>query len=129
MTFLKLLRFTMLGVLCCFSLTVFSQEELKSKIVDFGTLMPIESASIYVQNTAIGTVSNADGKFAIRIPVEYAKDTLIISSIGYKSFKIPVNEFDNAQEVFLEDDVATLDEVVLVVETRPKTGNDIVLRA
>lgn len=129
MTFQKLFRFTMLCALCCFSLSVFSQEELKSKIIDFGTLMPIESASIYVQNTAIGTVSNADGKFAIRIPLEYVKDTLIISSIGYKSFKIPVNEFDNSQDVYLEDDVATLDEVVLVVETRPKTGNDIVLRA
>ncbi len=112
-----------------FSLTSFGQTELKNKIVDFATLMPLESASIYVQNTTIGTVSNADGKFVLLVPQEYEKDTLVISSIGYKTFKTPVNEFDNDFEVYLEEDIASLDEVLLVAETRPKTGNDIVLKA
>ncbi|MGS2724980.1 carboxypeptidase-like regulatory domain-containing protein [Psychroserpens sp. BH13MA-6] len=107
----------------------FSQTEVKNKILDFGTLMPIESASIYVKNTTIGTVSNADGKFVLQVPAEFTTDTLIISSIGYKSYKIPVNEFDNSIDVYLEEDVASLDEIVLIAETRPKTGNDIVLKA
>jgi hypothetical protein len=106
-----------------------SQTEVKNKIIDFATLMPIESASIYVKNTTIGTVSNSDGKFALQVPIEFANDTLIISSIGYKSFKIPVNEFDNTAEIYLEEDVASLDEIVLIAETRPKTGNEIVLKA
>ena len=83
--------------LFCFS--VCSQTELKNKIVDFGTLLPIESASIYVKNTTIGTVSNSDGKFVLLVPNEFKNDTLIISSIGYKSFKTPVNEFDNSLEI------------------------------
>src|SRR5690606_36560614 len=112
----------------CF-LSVFSQKELKNKIVDFGTLLPIESASIYIQNTTVGTVSNADGKFVLVVPETFEKDTLIISSIGYKSFKVPVDEFDNSEEIYLEEDIASLDEVVLVAENRPETGNDIVLRA
>ncbi|WP_460218096.1 carboxypeptidase-like regulatory domain-containing protein [Psychroserpens sp. MEBiC05023] len=111
------------------SLFGFAQIEVKNKIVDFGTLMPIESASIYVKNTTIGTVSNSDGKFALQVSQEFAKDTLIISSIGYKSFKIPVGEFDNSEEVYLEEDIASLDEILLIAETRPTTGNDIVLRA
>ena len=86
--------------LFCFS--VFSQTELKNKIVDFGTLLPIESASIYVKNTTIGTLSNSDGKFVLLVPNEFKNDTLIISSIGYKSFKTPVNEFDNSLEIYLE---------------------------
>lgn len=107
----------------------FSQTEVKNKIVDFSTLMPIESASIYVQNTTIGTVSNSDGKFVLQVPKEFSKDTLIISSIGFKSFKVAVNEFNNEEEVYLEEDVASLDEILLIAETRPKTGNDIVLKA
>lgn len=107
----------------------YSQLEVKNKITDFATLMPIESASIYVKNTTIGTVSNADGKFVLQVPQEFITDTLIISSIGYKSYKIPVNEFDNNEEIYLEEDVASLDEILLVAETRPKTGNDIVLKA
>ncbi|HKK11469.1 MAG TPA: carboxypeptidase-like regulatory domain-containing protein, partial [Flavobacteriaceae bacterium] len=98
-------------------------------IIDQGTLMPLENASIYIQNTTIGTISNSDGKFLLVVPNEYAKDTLVISSIGYKSFKTPVNEFDSEEEIVLEEDVASLDEVVLIAETRPKTGNDIVLKA
>ncbi|MEM6517307.1 MAG: carboxypeptidase-like regulatory domain-containing protein [Bacteroidota bacterium] len=117
--------------ICIFVLPFFgsSQIELKNKIVDFATLVPIESASIYVKQTTTGTVSNADGKFVLQVPEDYANDTLVISSIGYKSYKIPVNEFDNSFEIYLEEDIASLDEIVLVAETRPKTGNDIVLKA
>ena len=100
--------------------TAYSQTEVKSKIVDFSTLIPIESASIYVKNTTIGTVSNSDGKFLLQVPKEFAQDTLIISSIGYKSFKTPVNEFDNTTDIYLEEDVASLDEIVLIAETRSK---------
>lgn len=109
--------------------SVFSQTELKNKISDFSTLLPIESASIYIQNTTIGTVSNVDGKFVLLVPMEFESDTLIISSIGYKSFKTPINEFDNSVEIYLEEDIAALDEVLVVAEPRPETGNDIVLRA
>ena len=111
------------------SFSIYSQKELKSKIVDFGTMMPIESASIYVMNTTIGTVSNSDGKFVLLVPNEFVNDTLVISSIGYKSFKSLVKDFDNTIDIFLEEDVASLDEIVLVAETRPKTGNDIMLKA
>jgi len=115
--------------LFAFALNLAAQTEIKSKIVDFQTFLPIESASIYVQNTTIGTVSNSDGKFVLLVPREMASDTLVISSIGYKSFKSAVGDFDATMDVFLEEDIASLDEVVLVASTRPKTGNDIVLRA
>lgn len=116
-------------VLIISTTTAFSQTELKNKILDFATLIPLESASIYVKNTTIGTVSNADGRFVLQVPDEFVNDTLIISSIGYKSYKIPVGEFDNSSEVYLEEDIASLDEILLVAENRPTTGNEIVVRA
>ena len=125
-TFIKI-RITIL--FCLLSFFASSQIELKNKIVDFSTLRPIESASIYVKQTTTGTVSNADGKFVLQVSEDYAKDTLVISSIGYKSFKVPVDEFDNSFEIYLEEDVASLDEIILIAETRPETGNDIVLKA
>ena len=97
-----------------FASSAIAQIELKNKILDFATLMPLENASIYIENTTIGTISNSDGKFLLVVNNEYAKDTLVISSIGYKSFKTPVDEFDNQVEIYLEEDVASLDEVVLV---------------
>ncbi len=106
-----------------------AQTELKNKVVDFMSMMPIENASVYVQNTTIGTITNADGKFVLLVPKEFEKDTLIISSIGFKSFKSTIDLFDNGFDVFLEEDIASLDEILIVAENRPKTGNDIVIRA
>ena len=106
-----------------------SQITIKNKIVDFSSLMPIESASVYIKNTTTGTVSNADGNFQLQIPEDYANDTLVISSIGYKTFKVIVSEFDQSEEVYLDEEIAALDEVVLIADPRPTTGNEIVLKA
>jgi hypothetical protein len=118
-------------IICAICIVSFSaaQTELKNKVVDFATYAPIENASVYVNNTTIGTVSNVDGKFVLLVPSKHKNDTLVISSIGYKSFKTTVAEFDNTMDIFLEEDIASLDEILLVAETRPKTGNDVVLKA
>ena len=120
-------------LLLLITLSVFTQTqaqiELENKVVDFATLMPLESASIYIKNTTIGTISNKDGKFLLVVPEKHANDSLVISSIGYKSYKTPITDFDSTMEIFLEEDIASLDEVILVAENRPKTGNDIVLKA
>ena len=102
-----------------------AQTELTNTVLEGSTFQPIESASVYIKNTTIGTVTNADGKFLLTVPNKYKKDTLI----GFKSYKIPVDEFDAAFEIYLDEDVASLDEVLLVAETRPRTGKDIVMRA
>ena len=109
----------------------FGQSEIvvTGRVVDFTTFGPLESASVYVQNSTIGTVTNLDGRFSLVVPIALQNDTLVISSIGYKSMKTLVNQFDGSEDIFLEEDIASLDEVLVVAETRPKTGNDIVLRA
>ena len=122
---------TVLFFLLGLSSISFSQSEfvLEGKVVDFATFEALESASVYVKNSTIGTISNSDGKFSLVVPGKWASDTLVISSIGYKSMKFMVSQFDGSEDVFLEEDIASLDEVLLIAETRPKTGNDIVLRA
>lgn len=107
----------------------FAQIEIKGKVVEFPDLFPVENASIYIQNTTVGTISNSDGRFVLLVDNGFAKDTLVVSSIGYKSFKIPVEEFDGSQDVILEEDVAALDEIVIMADPRPTTGNAIVLKA
>ncbi|MDC7998447.1 carboxypeptidase-like regulatory domain-containing protein [Gilvibacter sediminis] len=118
------------GVFLACGFTYAQQEKvLNGKIVDFATFMPIESASVYVQDSYIGTVSNSDGKFSLVVPPKHVNDTLVISSIGFKSFKTAIADFDPAEDIFLEEDIASLDEVVVVADPRPTTGNDIVIRA
>ena len=126
---LRFVKYIFCFFILVFSANVFSQTELKGKVVDFITYEPLVSASIYVENSTIGSVSNTDGKFVLSVPKELVNDTLIISSIGFKSFKILVSDFVNDEDIFLEEDIASLDEVLIIAETRPKTGNDVVLRA
>ncbi len=116
-------------LLCLISFSAVAQIDINGKVVDFTTFAGIESASVYVQNSTIGTITNADGNFALTVPEKFVNDTLVISSIGFKSYKSVVKDFDASMDLFLEEDVASLDEIVIVAETRPKTGNDIVLRA
>lgn len=107
----------------------FAQTELKGKVTDFMTFMPIESASVYIKHTTIGTISNTDGNFVLRVPEKNSADTLVISSIGFKTFETPIGEFENGSDIYLEEDMASLDEVVIVADNRPKTGNEIMVRA
>ncbi len=109
--------------------TSFGQTELKGKVADFMTYIPIESASVYIKNTTVGSITNSDGKFALMVPEKNMSDTLVISSIGFKSYETAISDFENGSDIYLEEDVASLDEVVLVADNRPKTGNDIMIRA
>ncbi|MFD1063370.1 carboxypeptidase-like regulatory domain-containing protein [Winogradskyella litorisediminis] len=128
------MNFNSFKFLCAFALLFsafisFSQTEIKGKLIDADLEFPVENASIYIQNTTIGTISNSDGRFALNVPNANLRDTLVISSIGYKSFKVPVNEFDGSNDILLYEDIATLDEIVIVADPRPTTGNGIVQKA
>lgn len=107
----------------------FAQVKLNNKVVEFGFDNPIESASVYIKSTAIGTVTNVDGNFSLRVPKENETDTLVVSSIGYSTVKIAIPEYNPEEVIYLEQEVASLDEVTIEAEPRPKTGNDIVLKA
>jgi len=106
-----------------------AQNDITGKVTDFFTFAPIENASVYIENSTVGTVTNTDGKFSLYLPKEYRNDTLIISSIGYKSFKSAVSDFKSPMDISLEEELAALDEIVIKSDTRPKSGNEIVLRA
>lgn len=123
------LKYSLSLIICFLGISAFAQKDIKGRVTDFLTFSPIENASIYIKKTTVGTVSNADGKFVLSVPRGSEKDTLVISSIGYKSFKTVISDFDPSNDIALEEETASLDEVILIADKRPKTGNDIVLRA
>lgn len=68
-------------------------------------------ASIVVKGTAIGTVTDLDGKFELNVPG--SSGVLVMSYTGYKTIETPVSVSSNTVEVELEDDIARLEEVVV----------------
>ena len=71
-----------------------SYHPVQGKIVDIRTGNPIIFANIYLAGTNIGTVSNSEGEFIIKIPLFIEKKILIISSIGYKNKELSFDQFD-----------------------------------
>ncbi|RZL12616.1 MAG: SusC/RagA family TonB-linked outer membrane protein [Hymenobacter sp.] len=72
---------------------------------------PLPGATIIIRGTKSGTTSAADGTFRFNLPT--GNEVLIISSVGFKTQEIEVKGRATL-EVRLEDDNASLDEVVVV---------------
>jgi hypothetical protein len=60
---------------------IYAQQPLTGKVVNHETGQPLSGASIYFNNTSIGTLSDNNGQFVISNPIE---GELIISSVGYE---------------------------------------------
>jgi TonB-linked SusC/RagA family outer membrane protein len=72
---------------------------------------PVLGATIVVEGTTIGTITDFNGAFTLEIPVD--SKTLTISFIGYTSQNIQV-ENNTTFNIILEESNVELDEVVVV---------------
>ena len=66
----------------------FAQNILSGKVVDEKN-SPVQGASIFLNNTSIGTISNGYGEFQLNYP--HGRYELIISSIGYETQNLIIN--------------------------------------
>lgn len=90
--------------------TAFSQSYIRGVVTDESG-KPIENASIYFNNTQIGTKSNSEGNFAI-----YAEQTqaeIVISCIGYETLRIQNPVHNTKYRVKMNEFKNTLNEVVI----------------
>ena len=112
------------AVACAMLLSVaaFAQQKISGTIVD--ELGPVVGATIMVEGTQNGTVSDLDGKYELTVP---ANSTVIVSCVGYKDIKFTPNMNQGTYNFTLEEDTLFLDEVVLIgyqeVKRRDLTGS------
>ena len=77
-----------------FRITEFSFDQFHRKqIIDKETSQPIAFANVGVFERNLGTVSDENGFFRLRIPDEYHDGILRISYIGFEALDIPMTEF------------------------------------
>ena len=62
---------------------------LSGKIIDEKKEEPIIYASVSVFNKPIGTITNTDGDFLLKIHPDHIYDTIVISSMGYSQIRMP----------------------------------------
>ena len=85
---------------------------LKGVVVDAITLKPIESVTVYFDNTTIGTTTNANGEFSMYY-TDAVQSVLVVSFLGYEK-QIIANYRNIVQlQIKLKEQTDVLDEVLL----------------
>lgn len=67
--------------------------EISGKVVDATNEENLAFVNIGIEGTLIGTASNADGDFSLKVPAEYAQKNLYFSAIGYQNMLISIPLF------------------------------------
>jgi hypothetical protein len=88
---------------------------LKAKLIEKETNKPIVFANVFLANTNIGTVSNSDGEFILKVPGNHQNDEINISYMGFKSMKLKVGDFKISDEtlLYMESEAVRLKELVV----------------
>lgn len=100
------------AIMLLFSSTVMAQTlSISGKVTDKNSQEPVIGASVLIEGTTNGTITDVDGHFMLsNVP---AKGNLVISYIGYATQTLPINGKTNFS-IALAEDTETLDEVVVV---------------
>lgn len=99
-------------ILFLFSSTVVAQSlSISGKVIDKNSQEPVIGASVLIEGTSNGTITDLDGNFKLsNVP---AKGNLVVSYIGYATQTLPING-KTSFSIVLAEDTETLDEVVVV---------------
>lgn len=80
---------------------------------------PIPFASVYMEGTFLGTMTNREGNFDLTIPYPLRFNNVVISSLGYKQRISSLKELQDEVPIRLQDESIKLREI-LVKPTDPK---------
>ncbi len=121
-------RIAFLFTFLCFTVLLQAQNHLfiSGKIIDKKTKEPISYAHVGIPEKGIGTTTAYDGTFYFKVPKYYDQSSMIVSYIGYKTFRFPINQIKS--KITIELEVAE-NELVEIVVMEPTQVEDIIRRA
>ncbi|WP_461640591.1 carboxypeptidase-like regulatory domain-containing protein [Labilibaculum euxinus] len=85
---------------------------MTGKVSDNNQALP--GSSVYIKDSYLGTVTNGEGDFRIKIPEKYKTGKLRISSIGYQSQEINLAQSKLPLAIQLQKDTCNLSEVLVM---------------
>ena len=109
-----LLLFTLL------TLSAWSQRSVKGMVKDAATNLPIAGASVFLNNTSVGTATNSNGEFELFLPS--GKYELIVSSISYATANQTVSSFEAPSYLTIKLNPKAQELETVVVEAFDKDG-------
>ncbi len=100
------------------SVSVFSQSNyvISGKVIDAASKLPLQGASVFAENTTIGTATNTEGVFALQLP--NGGYNLVVTFTGYQTEtkRITTADADN-------------NSIVIEIKQKEKSLEDVVVKA
>lgn len=84
------------------TLSLAAQERLTGLVYDADTRAPLRGAEVYLDSLRVGTVTDEDGYFELRLPALPPGDTLVVSYIGYRTFRTALGDFRGRRPILLK---------------------------
>lgn len=78
--------------------------EFSGRVIDGNSNKNLEAASLNLNETNIGTITNSEGKFTLKVPITYLDSKVVISILGYNTYVIPLSELatnDNVIKLYV----------------------------
>ncbi|MCC9042232.1 TonB-dependent receptor [Myroides sp. M-43] len=101
-------------------------QEIKGKVVDAKTQMPINSVSVRIQSTTISSLTNNEGNFTLE-NVKTGNHDVVISYVGYITKRLPVEVGDKVIDlgtVSIDEDFASIEQLGLISLTENDLSDD-----
>lgn len=78
--------------LCVVAWPALAQENplLRGRVLDADTHQPVQNAQVGIGNNRLGTSTNAEGRFALRVPPAYQGSQLEVALLGYRPLRRPL---------------------------------------
>ncbi len=86
--------------------------EFKGIVRDITNNKPLAYVDIHVSETNIGTITNAEGEFLLKVPSSHLNKSVVISILGYKKKEVLLSEFKKGiTKIDLEVSVIELSDI------------------
>ena len=109
-------RVLLLFTFLLFTSLTFAQNyrTIRGKVYDSQTKQPVPYAHVGILDKGIGTTTSDNGIFVLKVPEKYYNSTLMVSYIGYKTYRKKLNEIESPFRVYIEQSANELTEIVVL---------------
>ncbi|MBO0951683.1 hypothetical protein [Fibrella forsythiae] len=108
-------------------------QSVQARVVHTATGRPLSGVTLSVADGALGSATNADGYFQIRLPASLQHDTLLVTAVNFRSVRLPLAGWPAAVVAIQLDSVASrpqrLETDAYFSLSRPFSARDTILKA
>lgn len=98
-----------------FSIQISLSQKTVTGTVSDETGEHLPGVSVFVKGTKIGTITDTDGKFSIKMPEDSTKHILVFNFIGMENYELDVSDKTSVEVKMSPSEEPTMDEVVTAI--------------